>query len=87
MGDKRKMTFAKVIKILNSLNDDKTIVVKEYLPDEDGCDLDGMYIVDRFSKYDEVWDYMKYFTDPDCKYHFYVMEDDDFCSYEEIKDE
>ena len=81
------MTFVKAIKILDLLDHDKTIVVKEYLPHEDGCDLDGMYTVDRFSKYDEIGDYMKYFTDSDDKYHFYVLEDDNFCSDEEIKDD
>lgn len=81
------MTFTKAIKILDLLNDDKTIVVKEYCPNEDGCDLDGMYSVDRFSKYDEIGDYMKYLMDSEGKYHFYVMEDDDFCSDEEIEDD
>jgi hypothetical protein len=43
--------------------------------------------VDRFSKYDEIGDYMKYFTDSDDKYHFYILEDDDFCSDDEIEDD
>ena len=81
------MTFAKAIKILDLLDHDKTIVVKEYCPNEDGCDFNGMYSVDRFSKYDEISDYMKYFTDSDNKYHFYVLEDDDFCSNDEIEDD
>ena len=73
------MTFAKAIKILDLLDHDKTIVVKE------SCDY--MRQVDRFSKYDEIGDYMKYFTDSDYKYHFYILEDDDFCSDDEIEDD
>ena len=49
-------------------------------------DSDGFSTVDRFSKYDDISDYMKYFTDKEHDYHFYLMEDDDFCSDEEIKD-
>ena len=84
------MTFAKAIKILNLLDHDKTIVVKElcnYESDENEYDCDYMRQVDRFSKYDEIGDYMKYFTDSDDKYHFYVLEDDDFCSDDEIEDD
>ena len=84
------MTFAKAIKILNLLDHDKTIVVKEscdYESDENEDDYDYMQQVDRFSKYDEIGDYMKYFTDSDDKYHFYVLEDDDFCSDDEIEDD
>ena len=82
------MTFAKTIKILDLLDHDKTIVVKEscdYESDEN--EYDCMRQVDRFSKYDEIGDYMKYFTDSDDKYHFYVLEDDDFCSDDEIEDD
>ena len=68
------MTFAKAIKILNLLDHDKTIVVKEL------CDYES-----DENEYD--CDYMKYFTDSDYKYHFYVLEDDNFCSDEEIKDD
>ena len=74
------MTFAKAIKILDLLDHDKTIAV-------DCCDFDGTYSVCRFSKYDEIGDYMKYFTDSDDKYHFYILEDDDFCSDDEIEDD
>lgn len=84
------MTFAKAIKILDLLDHDKTIVVKElddYESDENEYDCDYMRQVDRFSKYDEIGDYMKYFTDSDNKYHFYVLEDDDFCSDDEIEDD
>lgn len=84
------MTFAKAIKILNLLDHDKTIVVKEscdYESDENEYDCDYMRQVDRFSKYDEIGDYMKYFTDSDDKYHFYVLEDDDFYSDDEIEDD
>ena len=83
------MTFAKAIKILDLLDHDKTIVVKElcdYESDENEYDCDYMRQVDRFSKYDEIGDYMKYFTDSDYKYHFYILEDDDLCSDDEIKD-
>ena len=83
------MTFAKAIKILDLLDHDKTIVVKElcnYESDENEYDCDYMRQVDRFSKYDEIGDYMKYFTDSDYKYHFYILEDDDLCS-DEIKDD
>lgn len=78
------MTFAKAIKILDLLDHDKEIVVK-IKDDSDGCDWDGSRTVDRFSKYDEISDYMKYFADLDDKYHFYILEDDDFCSDDEIK--
>lgn len=44
-------------------------------------------MVDRFSKYDEISNYIKYFTDNEHDYHFYPMEDDYFCSDEEIKDD
>ena len=84
------MTFAKAIKILDLLDHDKTIVVKElcdYESDENEYDCDYMRQVDRFSKYDEISDYMKYFADSDYKYHFYILEDDNLCSDEEIKDE
>ena len=84
------MTFAKAIKILNLLDHDKTIVVKEscdYESDENEYGYDYMRQVDRFSKYDEIGDYMKYFTDSDDKYHFYVLEDDNFCSDDEIEDD
>ena len=84
------MTFAKAIKILDLLDHDKTIVVKElcdYESDENDCDCDYMRQVDRFSKYDEIGDYMKYFTDSDDKYHFYILEYDDFCSDDEIEDD
>jgi len=74
------MTFTKAIEILSLLDHDKEIVVK--IKD----DSDGFSTVDRFSKYDEISDYMKYFTDKEHDYHFYLMEDDDFCSDEEIKD-
>ena len=82
------MTFAKAIKILNLLDHNKTIVVKElcdYESDED--EYDYMRQVDRFSKYDEIGDYMKYFIDSDDKYHFYILEEDDFCSDDEIEDD
>lgn len=75
------MTFAKAIKILNLLDHDKEIVVK--IKD----DSDGFSTVDRFSKYDEISNYMKYFTDEEHDYHFYPMVDDYFCSGEEIKDD
>ena len=78
------------LKILDLIDHDKTIVVKElcdYGSDENEYDCDYMRQVDRFSKYDEIGDYMKYFTDSDYKYHFYVLEDDNFCSDEEIKDD
>lgn len=84
------MTFAKAIKILDLLDHDKTIVVKEsceYGSDENEYDCDYMRQVDRFSKYDKISDYMKYFTDSDNKYHFYILEDDDFCSDDEIEDD
>lgn len=84
------MTFTKTIKILDLLDHDKTIVVKElcdYESDKNEYDCDYMRQVDRFSKYDEIGDYMKYFTDSDNKYHFYVLEDDDFCSDDEIEDD
>ena len=74
----------------SSLDHDKTIVVKElcdYESDENKYDCDYMRQVDRFSKYDEIGDYMKYFTDSDDKYHFYVLEDDIFCSDDEIEDD
>lgn len=80
------MTFAKAIKILDLLDHDKEIEVK-IKDDSDGCDWDGFSTVDRFSKYDEISDYIKYFTDSDNKYHFYIIEDDDFCSDEEIEDD
>lgn len=83
------MTFAKAIKILDLLDHDKIIVVKElcnYESDENEYDCDYMRQVDRFSKYDEIGDYIKYFVDSDYKYHFYILEDDDLCSDEEIKD-
>ena len=79
------MTFAKAIKILDLLDHDKEIVVK-VKDDSDGCDWDGFSTVDRFSKYDEISDYIKYFTDEEHDYHFYIIEDD-FCSDEEIKDD
>lgn len=81
------MTFAKAIKILDLLDHDKTIVVKEYCPNEDGCDFNGMYSVDRFSKYDEISDYMKYFTDSDNKYHFYLVDNDGYVEDDEIEDD
>ena len=85
------MTFAKAIKILNLLDHDKTIVVKEscdYESDENEYDCDYMRQVDRFSKYDEIGEYIKYFTDSYYnKYHFYILEDDDFCSDDEIEDD
>ena len=84
------MTFAKAIKILDLLDHDKTIVVKElcdYESDENEYDCDYMRQVDRFSKYDEISDYMKYFSDSDDKYHFYILENDDFCSNDEIEDD
>lgn len=80
------MTFAKAIKILDLLDHDKEIVVK-IKDDSDGCDWDGFSTVDRFSKYDEISDYMKYFTDKEHDYHFYIMENDNFCSDEEIKED
>ena len=81
------MTFAKAIKILDLLDRDKEIVVK-VKDNSDGCDWDGFSTVDKFSKYDEISDYMKYFTDKEHNYHFYPIEDDDdFCSDEEIKDD
>ena len=80
------MTFAKAIKILDLLDHDKTIVVKEF-DESDEYDWDYMRQVDRFSKYDEIGDYMKYFTDLDNKYHFYVLENDGLCSDDEIKDD
>jgi hypothetical protein len=75
------MTFAKAIKILDLLEHDKEIVVKIK------NDWDGFSTVDRFSKYDEISDYIKYFTDNEHDYHFYIVEDDNFCSDEEIKDD
>ena len=80
------MTFAKVIKILDLLDHDKEIVVK-IKDNSDYCDWDGFRTVDKFSKYDEISDYMKYFIDEEHDYHFYPMEDDDFFSDEEIKDD
>lgn len=80
------MTFAKAIKILKLLDDDKEVIVK-VKDNEDGCNMDGFSYVDRFSKYDEIGDYMKYFTDSDDKYHFYILEDDDFCSDDEIEND
>ena len=80
------MTFAKAIKILDLLDHDKEIAVK-IKDDSDGCDWDGVSTVDRFSKYDEISNYIKYFIDEEYDYHFYPMEDDDFCSDEEIKDD
>lgn len=82
------MTFAKAIKILNLLDHDKTIVVKkscDYESDKNEYDYDDMQQVARFSKYDEIGDYIKYFTDSDNEYHFYILEDDDFCSDDEIE--
>ena len=55
------MTFAKAIKILDLLDHDKEIVVK-IKNDSDCCDWDGFSTVDRFSKYDEISNYIKYFT-------------------------
>jgi hypothetical protein len=77
------MTFAKAIKILDLLDHDKVIVVKTK-DDSDGCNC--FNTVDIFSKYDEISDYIKYFTDKEHDYHFYIIEDDDSCSDEEIKD-
>ena len=84
------MTFAKVIKILNLLDHDKTIVVKEscdYESDENEYDCDYMRQVDRFSKYDEIGDYMKYFTDSDNKYHFYLVDNDGYVEDDEIEED
>lgn len=78
------MTFAKAIKILDLLDHDKDIVVK-IKDDSHDCDWDGFSEVDRFSKYSEISDYVKYFTDKEHDYHFYTVEDDYFCSDEEIK--
>lgn len=50
-------------------------------------DWGGFSTVDRFSKYSEISNYMKYFTDKEHDYRFYLIEDDDFCSDEEIKDD
>lgn len=80
------MTFAKAIKILDLLDHDKEIVVK-IKDDSDGCDWDGFSTVDRFSKYSEISDYIKYFTDKEHDYHFYIVEDDDFCMDEEIEED
>jgi len=74
------MTFAKAIKILDLLDHDKTIAV-------DCCDSDGTYSVCRFSKYDEISDYMKYFTDSDNKYHFYLVDNYGYDEDNEIKDD
>lgn len=67
------MTFAKAIKILDLLDHDKTILVKEDLYDgqADVNEEDYVY-VDSFCKYDEISDYMKYFTDS--KYHFFIKD-------------
>ena len=69
------MTFAKAIKILNLLDYDKEIIVKEK-DDEEGCDVDGFSYVDRISKYDEISDYMKYFMDNTNEYHFFKSDGD-----------
>ena len=74
------MTFAKIIKILDLLDHDKTIAIK--VKDDWG----GFYLVDKFSKYDEISDYMKYFTDKKIDYHFFA-EDNDGLSNEEIEDD
>ena len=67
------MTFAIVIKILHLLDYDETIIIKEDITDgQADYDEDNLEYVDRFSKYDEISDYMKYFTDP--KYHFFVQD-------------
>ena len=81
------MTFAKAIKILDLLDHDKTIVVKEHCPNTDGCDYNGMYSIDRFSKYDEISDYIKYFTNSDNKYHFYLVDNDGYAEDDEIEDD
>ena len=67
------MTFAKAIKILDLLNHDKTILVKEdpYDGQADVNQEDYVY-VDSFCKDDEIVDYMKYFTDS--KYHFFIKD-------------
>ena len=69
------MTFAKAIKILDLLDHDEEVIVK-VKDDEDGCDMDGYSYVDRISKYDEISDCMKYFTDNTDKYHFFESDGD-----------
>ena len=74
------MTFAKAIKILNLLDNDKDVIIK-VKDNEDGCDMDGFSYVDRISKYDEISDYMKYFMDTTNQYRFFES-DGDFTGYE-----
>lgn len=58
------MTFAVANQILNLLDHDKEIVIVEDSPYERG----EYERVCSFTKYDEIGDYMKYFTDPKYKY-------------------
>ena len=76
------MTFAQLIKILDLLDHDKEIIVKKARTDSESDDeLDW---VDRFSKCDDIQNYVRYFMNSD--YRFFVNEGDDFTGDEITED-
>jgi hypothetical protein len=72
------MTFAQLIKILDLLDYDKEIIIQKEQPDGE------FSYVDKFSKYDEISMYAKYFISSD--YRFFICEDSDFTGYEIAED-
>lgn len=74
------MTFAKAIRILDLLDHDKEVAIA----------IDSKYVegdyerVAYITKYDEIGDYMKYFTDP--QYKYFTQDSDGFLA-KEIRDD
>lgn len=77
------MTFAQLIKILDLLDHDKSIIVKKARTDS-GSDDDELDWVDMFSKCDDIQNYARYFMSSD--YRFFVNEGDDFTGDEITED-
>lgn len=77
------MTFAQLIKILDLLDHDKSIIVKKARTDSESDD-DELDWVDMFSKCADIQNYAKYFMSSD--YRFFVNEGDDFTGDEIIED-
>ena len=80
------MTFAKAIKVLDLLDHDKVIVVAKTVEvTKDDYDIDGdVERVDTITKYDEIGEYIKYFTDP--QYRYFTQDSDGFLAKEILDD-
>ena len=75
------MTFAKAIKILDLLDHDKEIIIKKDIFDGlTDINEDDLEFIDRFSKHDEISNYIKYFMDS--SYHFFINDGSDFTGEE-----